>query len=371
MNMNTSTYKISLLAILIFIGGVFAYAQTPSQSPSPEPTSLPSPSPVSIPENTPYPTPGPEEIKEFLRPRIVQQLSLVSTPASPSPGETVSIQAETPTFDKNTVQFIWTVDGKSRPDLSGFAKNTFTLVAGAVGSTIRVNVEVLPQGFASIRATQTIYISDLSLTWTANTYKPKWYKGKALPVANSILRIAAIPAIIIDGVTIPVNKLIFTWNIDGKRILQQIGAQVFEYKAPERSFNTQLVRVVIEDINKRIKKEARIAINNQQPKAVIYQVFPLGGIGQRRGTTAFSPVSTGSLDLQTEPFFFNVLSRKDLLYEWSAEGKKIMSITENPFFLTLDIQEQSAGTIPVSVFVNDDDMFIPSVERTLTIPFTP
>ncbi|MDP3769426.1 MAG: hypothetical protein U1A25_02570 [Candidatus Sungbacteria bacterium] len=369
--MNTSLYKTILLTILMLSGGLVVYAQTSSQSPSPTYTSPPSPSPDSVPLTTPYPIPGPEEIKELLRPRIVQQLSLVSTPASPSPGETLSIQAQTPTFDKNASQFIWTVDGKSRPDLSGFGKNTFNLLAGDLGSVIRVSVEVIPPGQASIRATQTIYVSDLTLTWTTGTYIPKWYKGKALPVANSDLRIAAIPTIIIDGVTIPANKLIFTWNMNGKRATQGVGSQVFEYKAPERSFNTQLIRLVVEDVNKKILKEARIAISNREPRAAIYQVFPLGGIEFRRATAAFSPVSTGSLDLQIEPFFFNVTSRKYLAYDWSAEGKQATGVAENPFFLTLDIQERQLGNIPVSIFVNDTDMFVPSAYKTLTIPFTP
>lgn len=355
----------------MFTEGLVVYAQAPSISPSTGPAPQPSLSPTVIPLSTPYPTPGPEEIEKFLRPRIVQQLSLTSTPTSPSPGDTVSIQAQTPTFDKNTAQFFWTVDGKSRPDLSGFGKNMFTTIAGDIGSTIRVSIEVIPQGQARIQESHVIYVSDLSLTWTANTYIPKWYKGKALPVANSGLRIAAIPGMIIDGITIPANKLIFTWNINGKRALQGIGSHIFEYKAPERSFNAQLVRVVVEDMNKRIKKEARIAIANREPKAVIYQVLPLGGIESRRGTAAFSSVSTGSLDLQIEPFFFNTTSPKGLFYEWSAEGKKVSGSAENPFFLTLDIQERVLGNIPVSVFVNDNDIFVPSVNKTLTIPFAP
>ena len=165
-------------------------------------------------------------------------------------------------------------------------------------------------------------------------------------------------------------KLI-TWNVNGKRMLQGIGSHIFEYKAPERSFNIPLIRVVVEDMNKRIKKEARIAIANREPKAIIYQVFPLGGIEPRRGTTAFSSVSTGLLDLQIEPFFFNAVSREHLIYEWIAEGKTASTTVENPFFLTLDIQEREPGNIPVSVFVNDNDMFVPSVSKTLTIPFTP
>lgn len=338
--MKTIIHNIIATIILIFAMSSVAYAQVPGLS-------------------------------QFQPKSIVPPFAIVATPSSPSPGESVAIEAQPSSFDTTTANFIWTVDGTSRPDLSGIGRSAFTYIAGVVGSRSQISVRVLPIGANPASASLAVYVTDLVLTWTADTYIPKWYKGKALPIPNSIVHIAAIPTIIIDGDAIPADRLIYTWNVNGERKLRGAGLQILTLQEPEQSWNTPTVVLTVEDFAHQVRKEVRTRIITSEPKAVIYQSLPLGGVEFRRGTSAFPAVAPSTLDLQVEPFFFNTTSRYDLSYQWSIGGiPAAPSAAKNPFFLTLDMSQQLPGTVALGVQVEhkNTDISTPSANNFLTIP---
>ena len=360
--MKTITKNIIPFFILMVTGAYTAYAQTPL------PTPLPSSGGISVPQVIERIT----HTGSSGAGGIVPPFEITVEPPSPSPGETVTITAQTPTFDKNTADFFWTINGKARSDLSGSGKNSFTLTAGDVGSVLDIGVQASEIDGTTLRAAQTVYPSDVVFTWSADTYIPKWYKGKALPVADSALRIVAFPSVIIDGTAIPPERLIYTWSIDGKRVLNGVGAQVLTYPAPTNQYDTQMVILVIQDMEKRITKEARTGIPIREPKTVIYELLPLGGVEFRRGMSMLHSVSGNTLDLQTEPFFYNTSARKNLSYSWTVENKTSSSTPENPFLLTLNFQRGTEqNDIPVSVEVDDTDSFTPSSFMSLIVPLKP
>ena len=347
---------------------VCAQTTTPAL-PSPlleQSTPTPAPTPTPIPMITNVTTP------QLFKNQLVPPFTITATPQSPSSGESVTVEAQIAASDPNTTNFIWTIDGVRRNDISGFGKKSFTFIAGEIGSSKRISVRAEPMDDSPVTTSQTIYTTDVALTWTAQTYIPKWYKGKALPIPNSSMRIAAIPTFIIDGSLIPANRLIFTWNIDGKRALQGVGQQVLEFKQPEQAWNTPTIVLTIEDLTKRIKKEIRTGIISTQPHVVIYQSLPLGGIEFRRGTSAFPSTAPGIIDIQAEPFFFNRQSKHDLSYAWSVQGTALSSTPQNPFFLTIDTQGQDLSDVPIRVTVQDSvsatDINLPLASTFLNIP---
>lgn len=345
--MKSTIYHITPALILIFCHASFAYAQiTPSGS-----------------RNV---------LSPFSRNQLVPPFALIADPPSPSPGQKVNITTQTTSFDPNRTNYTWTMDGKPRPDISGLGKNSYSYTAEEVGSSKRVSVRAEPIDEKTVTASLTVYATDLAMTWTARTYIPKWYKGKALPVPKAMVRVAAIPTIIIEGITIPANKLIYTWDNNGDRVLQGVGKQTFEFQEPEQSWDAPTIVLTVEDINHRIQKEARVMIISQTPRAVIYQSFPLGGIEPRRGASAFPSIQAGIVDVQVEPFFFNRESKRDLSYEWSVQGDIASSSVRNPFLLTLDMQQQPPSNVPIYVTIQDKvpetDLYSPFASSFLNIP---
>lgn len=295
-------------------------------------------------------------------------LSLIASPQSPNAGEKVTIRASTPTFDKNATFFRWTVDSKQRPDLSGPGKNSIQFIAGAVGSVTRVVVEAVKPGGESAQASLGVVSSDLAVTWSAETYIPKWYKGKALPSQGSVITFVAVPRIVIGGSTIPPRVLIYTWGLDDDDFaLSGTGEQVFSLRLsdiPKQNYDIQLT---VEDADKRIKKTERIFMVPQNTSVGIYKISPLGGI-EPRSSLASTPVAPGgSFDLIAEPFFFPVSSKKSLSYRWNANGITSGGSPDNPDILTINTNENTGDQILISLSVDNGNSYISAATKAISL----
>lgn len=295
-------------------------------------------------------------------------VSLVATPSSPSPRETVLIEASTPTFDRNSAFFSWTVNGNLRPEFSGQGKNQITLTAGEIGSALQVNVEVIsPQGVGGT-ASLSARVSDLALTWFAETYVPKWYKGKALPTQNSVISIAAIPRFVAGGREIPSQNLIFRWGFDDEdRVLAGAGAEVFQIRTSSVPKTSHHIRVTVEDTAGQITKEGEIFIVPANPRLAIYSSTPLGGIEFRTSPAFYLTASRGIIDFQAEPLFFPVKSRKELPYQWSVGGAEGRGAVGEEYNLSLNTGDSPVPIIPLSVTVSIPNSVISAISKTLTL----
>lgn len=306
----------------------------------------------------------------FARAQLVPEaLSLIASPASPSPGQTVTVQASTPTFDKNTAFFSWAVDGKARADLSGAGKDSVTFVAGTVGTQTRVSVVVTRSGGEGGSASLNLIVSDLSLPWFAETYTPKWYKGKALPVANSVVRVVAIPQIILGVGTVRPQDLIYKWDLDDQEgALSGIGQQVFRVKVSDLPGVSHRVRVLVEDQGKRVQKSGELFIVPAAgPRVMIYPASPLGGLNPRVAASLIPANKRELMDFSAEPFFFSVVTRKLLSYQWSVGGSEVGGAPASPNIITLNTEGLPAGEVPVSVSVDDQDEVVPPAVRSFSL----
>ncbi len=294
-------------------------------------------------------------------------VALISTPEAPSPGENFRVEANTPTFDKNSAEFIWMVDGRPRPDLSGQAKNSITIKAGSLGTVHRFTVEVYPAAGSGGTASLNVSVADLSLTWFAETFIPRWYQGKALPSQNSVVNIVAIPEFVVNRTISPEN-LIYRWSLDDEdNVLNGPGERVFRIKISDLPKTSHRIRVEVEDFQGTIRKERGLLLTSFTPRLGIYSYSPLGGIEPRISLTSFSVFTRGLLDLTIEPFFFPVGARRDLAFRWVVNGVSINGEPENPHILTLDTEDRAAGEIQISATADDKDYLIPSASRLMRL----
>ncbi len=302
----------------------------------------------------------------LLHAQIPQPISLIASPSSPSSGQKFTVQAATPTTDSDTATFRWTVNGIAQPDASGIGKHTIALTAGSLGSETRVAVSIAhARGIQS--ASLVVRVSDLALTWFAETYVPPWYRGKALPSQNAVVNFVAMPRIIIDGAAVPPERLIYQWSLDGEgNALRGLGERIFRIRTLDLPGATHTVRVTVEDSNRRVHKEALAIIVPTSPRIALYAATPLGGV-EPRAARSFLSLGLGILtDFQAEPFFFPVSSRRDLSYRWTVGGRAIAGQPENPSLLTLNTGAK-AGTIPISILIDDREQFIPSAAGLLNL----
>lgn len=301
---------------------------------------------------------------------VPDQLVLLASPESPSSGEIFTVQASTPTLDQNRLFFDWVVDGKRKPDLSGLGKNSIKLTAGNVGSVTRITANVEGADKEIKPASLNIYISDLALAWFAETYVPRWYKGKALPTQNSVVRVTAIPKLIVGGSAIASENLIYRWTLDDQEnVVSGIGQQVFRFRMSDLPKSTHQIEVAIEDGRGVIHKNGLLILNTFQPQAKIYASSPLGGI-EFRSSPSFTFIKLrGLLDFIIEPFFFNASSKKQLGFNWRVAGQEITGVPDNPHLITLDTTGQTTSILPISATTDDNIDIIPPAADNLSLIF--
>ena len=288
----------------------------------------------------------------------IQFTSLSATPSSPNPGEKFKVIAQIPSADANATNFSWTVSGRTRSDLSGRGRHTIELTAGDAGTAIRVDVRATPPQGDPETSSLAIYVSDIALVWQADTYIPKWYKGKALPSSNSEITITAIPRISLGGSVIRPENLIYQWSInDDTRAQSGVGSNIFRFKAGSFEGRLHWIRVVVEDSQKRIRKTGELLIAPRSPRAVIYASSPLGGIEPRSAVSSLSATKDALVDLLAEPFFFAGKSRNSFSFSWRTAGVASEGLPENPYILSVDTRGATSAQIPVSVTVDDNDIF--------------
>ncbi len=357
--------KIAVLTLILFaVGGAAALAQTPlppgfdiSQF---TPTSTQGTLPAAQPEFV---------VPEIPLPTIVEPLSLTARPGSPAPGQKVTVTADTPTADPLFTTFTWSVNGAVQRDASGRGKNTITVTAPqTVGGTMRVSATATFGDGKSSSASLTLRVSDLVIAWIAETYTPRWYRGKALPTPQSIVRFVALPNFVIDGQRLSPENLVYRWNLDDEGTVSEgRGAQIFRLKISDVLGNTHNVRVTIEDSQKRIRKVGDAFITIMSPEAAVYASSPLGGIEPRRALATLATNERGTLDFQIEPFYYPVASRRALTYQWNIASAAPQGTAEKPEILTVSTDGELPGVIPFSVTVRSAALPLVPITKTFNL----
>ncbi|OHA13062.1 MAG: hypothetical protein A3J10_04140 [Candidatus Sungbacteria bacterium RIFCSPLOWO2_02_FULL_54_10] len=288
-------------------------------------------------------------------------VSLIASPPAPSPGEKITVTAATPSFDRHTAYFSWTIDGRHRPDLSGAGKGTIELTAGNIGSSQRVAVSVSRKsaaaGLAGGEAALTIRVVDLTLTYVAETLVPVWYRGKALPVPDAVVGVVAIPEFVIDGRRIPPERLIYRWGLDDEQnALSGIGEQVFRVRTSDLPGTSHEVKVRVEDEDGKVRREGIFYIVPYAPVLTIYSSSPLGGVEFR--TAQRFTGGRGLFDFLAEPFFFPVAARRDLVWQWQIDGQPFAGNTGAPHLITIDTGGYPQGPLSVTASAHIPNSFL-------------
>lgn len=297
-------------------------------------------------------------------------VSMVVSPPAPSPGDTVTVAAVTPSFDSHTAYFSWTVDGRARADLSGTGKNTITLIAGNVGSTQRAAVSVSRKtagtGVTGGDASITIRPAGLILTYVAETFVPRWYRGKALPVSGSIVEVIALPDVVVDGTRVPAERLMYRWGLDDERnVLTGIGEQVLRVQTSDMAGTSHEVKVRVEDEAGKVKKEGVFYIVPATPLVAIYNSSPLGGVEFR--TSQNFTGTKGLFDFIAEPFFFPVPSRAELAWRWNVGGAAFAGNAGTPHIITVDTGQYPEGPLSIGASAEKSgQLFLSTASALLT-----
>lgn len=196
--------------------------------------------------------------------------------------------------------------------------------------------------------------NDLILTWSANTYVPFDYPGKALPVYGSLITVAVIP---ISKLTLNLETLNYNWFLDEELLVANSGEnkQSFAFQVTTTASNEHSIKVLIKNKEETLSLELFTDIKIVSPEIVLY---PFDEETNKPEFNRSEPIIllTGQEKTFTSlPYFFSIKNIAELEYQWSVENQTITK-TEKPNQFTLKIAQgelERAISRELSIFVEN------------------
>ncbi len=206
--------------------------------------------------------------------------------------------------------------------------------------------------------------SQVTLTWSTDTYVPLDYSGKALPTRKSNIEVVAS-----ISSSNPEN-LLYNWFINDK--LQEVksgkGKQTFTFNTGERISQRFEVKTRVSD-----EKESFIifspvlTIALQSPEIVL-----------KTKTAPLEPLkyifsSNQEIRFTAQPYFFNIKRADELSYDWSFNGERATKTDDanpNTFILKISQLVQSI-TKKLTVWAEDEDNLLEKAQTEVEINIIP
>jgi hypothetical protein len=296
-------------------------------------------------------------------------ITLKSTPNNPGAFETVSLSVESFLFNVNSQKITWTVDNKVVR--SGIGLTTFSTETKALGSTttVQVSVEV---GGETIRKSVVFRPAEIDVIWeSANGYTPPFYRGRALPTKESMIRVVALPSAKVGSVTLKPSDFTYTWKKAGGIVNAASGysknTYVFQGDVLNPITNLSLT---IAGVGNNYTATKDLTVPVFPPRILLYERHPLLGIQYQRelGSSIILPV--GEKTILAEPYFFSVLGPTSnyLNYKWKINDVAVATPSK-PNQLTLRGSGQ-VGESRVSLEIENITKLFEEASRFLSITLT-
>lgn len=288
-------------------------------------------------------------------------------PSNPVPNSEVIIKMRSYSFDVNRSDIVWQVDGKVIS--KGMGERTLKIISPDFGQEKNIIASVVTaDGFISKK----LFIltgNDIDLLWEAVTSTPLAYKGRAMPVIGSSVKITAIPYIFSNKKEIAAKNLIYEWFLNYKKDINASGAGKNSFLFDIKDFDDYAITLKISSKDNIIVFEKGIFFNadDNQPKIVFYEENPLEGPQYNKAMLGNFQMENGEIGIKAEPFFFSKNSLKRLSYEWVMNGEKIIS--EGPKnFLSLRAEGKSGKSI-IGLKINNPVDILQFAEKSLEINY--
>ena len=271
---------------------------------------------------------------------------LNSDPVTPLPNSTVAITANlSGVIGAGNPNYAWFLNGIRQTEASGLNKNIFSFKTGAIGTTYRISVNVAIPGASALSDAINLTVSDVDLTWVANSQAPAAYRAKLMPTQNSIVAISALSFIYRPGTKNQINSsnLIYNWIINGKLDLVNSGTDKNSYILTVNDFlkSDFLIRLEVKTADGAVSLNKFLTIPIVRPRVQLYFFDP--ETNQSFGG-ALKNITTKPINLNfiAQAYFFNI-PEKHLKWQWLVNNTKVDSQTEKPWSATLNLKDSSLG----------------------------
>jgi hypothetical protein len=278
-------------------------------------------------------------------------------PEMPGPGQNVYARLNGFSFDIDRAAITWIYNGKI--SAKGLGLREYRFQTGKLGSRQTLRAEALANG-QKYETSLSFVVSDIDFLWRAETSRPDWYRGKALPTLRSGVVVTAWPHLISGGKEIAGSELIYRWSLDGdfKQKSSGAGKQNFSFQTRPAGNVEHTVELQVSNLNGSITAQKNAVIAVKEPLILFYEEHPLEGPRMNFALDSFSPfaISGGQEKMfRAEPFFFSLISGQanigdGLDYNWAVDGEPAQKTP--PFnILNLSAAAGAQGLVSVNILI--------------------
>lgn len=256
---------------------------------------------------------------------INDTINITTAPPFPKANEEVSVRIENFSYDLNSSEIIWALDGIIKE--KGVGKKNFSFRTGKIGSVSLIKIIVKTKDGKNMEKSLVVRPAGVDMFWQADSYTPPFYKGKALYSYQSTITVVAIPNIVnSNGEKINPSSLIYKWTKDSK-VLGEVSGYGKNYFSFTKSIlsNSPEIEVEVMSSDKKIKASGSIVLDPIETKVLMYENNPLYGIIYDKAVVDKFTMSNNEITLVAVPYFFSTeeASRQKLKYDWSMNGQNI------------------------------------------------
>ena len=240
-------------------------------------------------------------------------LNITTVPINPQPLQNVQIRLQSFGFDLSQATITWKNNGTVIA--TGIGRTTVNIIAPGNGKVATITATADSSDFATTMATLLLRPASVDLLWEgADSYTPPFYKGRALPSVNGLIRVTAIPAISAPhGIT-------YDWTENDSAMQDASGYEKTSIVFKNDSLNNTET-IGVNGSNSSFNGSNTITITPGNPDVVGY--FNTDGfIDYSNGSTnALTTGATGAV-LHFEPYYFSVPNNipTDLTFSYTDNG---------------------------------------------------
>lgn len=283
-----------------------------------------------------------------IKPTII----LNSNPLTPLPDSTITITANLSGITgAGGSNYVWFLNSVRQTGTSGLNKNTFAFKTGAIGAIYRVNINVTTPSADILFDAINLTVSDVDLTWTANSQAPAGYRGKIFPTKNSTITVSALPFIYRPGskTLIGSGGLTFNWFINDKLKSDKSGTgkSDLSFRVDGFAGSNNEIRLEILTEDKTISLNKFITIPVVKPQIWLYFSDPKTNLPFGAALKNLTTKAT-NFNFVAQTYFFTAPA-KNLKWQWFVNNTEVGGENEKPWLATLNLANDFLGAFSAQI----------------------
>jgi hypothetical protein len=215
-----------------------------------------------------------------------------------------------------------------------------------------------------------ISTNDLVLVWSANTYVPPGYQGKALPTYDSMVKVSAMP---ISKAGTNLDGVIYNWYLDDSQGATASGEKakdfLFKTNAATGTFHSVALKIMDSSSNVLLALTVYVPVVSPTVALNIEDTKTADALSSAAEPASIPP--GGNAAFIATPYFFNISNPLSLNYQWTFDNDTINKTEEkNKFSVKIadgDLTEAFTKTLSVLAVnpFNEIERAVGNIEITI------